>query len=186
MSKMSFKEVAEKGVNVFTNDSKQVWPEAAAWPVTDPVPEVVYQDCAICYESCYKANSITTSCKHTFHFKCLRKWLSEKDECPNCRTPHPDKSFKPTPAPAPVPRQMIMMMRVDGMIGFGIAVGPQAVPPTAQEVQDIFQGFFATAPRTPRLTEQEKAARPEQYVMNPRTGRYVLRTSEVGRNLTTN
>lgn len=51
-------------------------------------------DCPICYESISETTGkVTTSCGHTFHFKCLNGWytrLQMEDEgelsCPYCRT----------------------------------------------------------------------------------------------------
>ncbi len=51
-------------------------------------------DCPICYESISKeTGQVTTSCGHTFHFKCLNTWYyrqiqsndSGQESCPCCR-----------------------------------------------------------------------------------------------------
>lgn len=42
-------------------------------------------DCGICLET---TNNITrTKCKHDFCYKCLKKWLAIKRECPVCQEP---------------------------------------------------------------------------------------------------
>ena len=41
-------------------------------------------ECPICMEEC-REDTIITSCKHTFHEKCLHEWLKTKDTCPMCR-----------------------------------------------------------------------------------------------------
>jgi Ring finger domain len=44
--------------------------------------------CAICHETVQKDTPImNTPCMHSFHFQCLRTWMSTKDTCPICRNP---------------------------------------------------------------------------------------------------
>ena len=42
-------------------------------------------ECAICYYPLINKPTTTTKCKHTFHRKCLNKWLRNHNTCPNCR-----------------------------------------------------------------------------------------------------
>jgi hypothetical protein len=49
-------------------------------------------DCAIClsklYDPCY------LNCNHSFHTKCVNKWLAYSNTCPVCRQPvYPETSF---------------------------------------------------------------------------------------------
>jgi hypothetical protein len=45
--------------------------------------------CSICLETINTSEKITLACYHTFHDRCIHKWLSMKNkeckECPNCR-----------------------------------------------------------------------------------------------------
>ena len=43
--------------------------------------------CSICLEKITKCgnNIILKECNHTFHKKCLEKWLIQNNNCPNCR-----------------------------------------------------------------------------------------------------
>lgn len=43
----------------------------------------IYPTCSICLNYCIKP--FTTICNHTFHRRCLNKWLRIKKECPFCR-----------------------------------------------------------------------------------------------------
>lgn len=49
------------------------------------------EECSICYEEMtigYKSAKKLKNCSHTFHKKCLQKWVDmEKRTCPLCRTP---------------------------------------------------------------------------------------------------
>jgi len=40
--------------------------------------------CTICLEPCF--NGVEIECGHIFHKKCIEKWTSLKQTCPNCRT----------------------------------------------------------------------------------------------------
>ena len=42
-------------------------------------------DCIICYEKLLEYPSKITSCKHTFHERCINRWLSTNSTCPICR-----------------------------------------------------------------------------------------------------
>jgi hypothetical protein len=47
------------------------------------------QSCFICIE-CYKKSEllrILPNCKHSFHKKCIDKWLKKNATCPTCRDP---------------------------------------------------------------------------------------------------
>ena len=51
------------------------------------------EKCVICYENFIKDESLKmTNCFHTFHFKCIKKWIKskinarEQPECPICRS----------------------------------------------------------------------------------------------------
>ena len=48
------------------------------------------QDCPICFEALLTSQSrrhvIKTKCNHTFHKRCLNKWLATNNSCPICRT----------------------------------------------------------------------------------------------------
>ena len=43
--------------------------------------------CNICYEVLITSESpiSSTYCGHVFHSKCIKKWLEEKNQCPQCR-----------------------------------------------------------------------------------------------------
>ena len=43
-------------------------------------------DCPICFESLVNDEIIITECNHTFHKKCIDKWLKIKNICPICKT----------------------------------------------------------------------------------------------------
>lgn len=43
------------------------------------------QECSICLETDDKPTQ-TLSCNHTFHKKCISKWLKNSDSCPMCRS----------------------------------------------------------------------------------------------------
>jgi hypothetical protein len=45
------------------------------------------EDCNICLETIGKRKALKLNCSHSFHTKCLKKWLtSYKTSCPCCRT----------------------------------------------------------------------------------------------------
>tara|TARA_B110000971_G_scaffold221445_1_gene268607 strand:+ start:4332 stop:4766 length:435 start_codon:yes stop_codon:yes gene_type:complete len=46
-------------------------------------------ECIICFTKFSKKETVTTKCGHTFHNRCLRKWLKVDDICPICRTRTP-------------------------------------------------------------------------------------------------
>lgn len=41
--------------------------------------------CSICLEPCKVGVELV--CTHKFHKKCIKKWTSENQSCPNCRLP---------------------------------------------------------------------------------------------------
>jgi hypothetical protein len=41
--------------------------------------------CSICLEDIFE-NEFKTKCNHSFHTRCLSKWLKNANNCPNCRT----------------------------------------------------------------------------------------------------
>lgn len=45
----------------------------------DPIPI----ECFMCYRT--TRNTTDVSCGHTFHSRCLKKWLKHSQECPLCR-----------------------------------------------------------------------------------------------------
>ena len=44
----------------------------------------ITQDCPICYDSLLSDKTICTPCNHTYHHKCLKIWLKDKNSCPYC------------------------------------------------------------------------------------------------------
>lgn len=44
-------------------------------------------DCSICLESKHGKRLKHLGCKHSFHVKCINKWLQKNEACPLCRTP---------------------------------------------------------------------------------------------------
>ena len=44
-------------------------------------------DCSICLEAMRlnRKKVYTTSCNHTFHASCMKRWLANNDTCPYCR-----------------------------------------------------------------------------------------------------
>lgn len=53
-----------------------------------PEDDLLNQSCSICQED-YKVKEYKRElkCKHTFHKKCIDKWLKTKLSCPFCRLP---------------------------------------------------------------------------------------------------
>jgi len=49
------------------------------------------EDCSICLETQKEKELTILRCKHTFHQKCMRKWLENNRTCPMCRTYIPDE-----------------------------------------------------------------------------------------------
>lgn len=48
-------------------------------------------ECSVCYEPITARNGIQLPCKHTYHTKCLRRWVnSNHATCPYCRSALPD------------------------------------------------------------------------------------------------
>jgi hypothetical protein len=43
------------------------------------------EDCPICCNEMNENTSITTSCGHTYCYKCISKWVKNKSNCPICR-----------------------------------------------------------------------------------------------------
>ena len=42
------------------------------------------EECAICLEQ-MEHNVVKLLCQHKFHFECITKWNTKKNECPFCR-----------------------------------------------------------------------------------------------------
>ena len=59
-------------------------------PVVDETTPFIPFECSICISGCcQKKDSVTTSCNHRFHTKCLDMWVNGgryKSSCPMCRT----------------------------------------------------------------------------------------------------
>lgn len=47
--------------------------------------------CTICLEDINPTQRIKLKCHHTFHEKCIHRWLTKKHECPLCRHRVKDK-----------------------------------------------------------------------------------------------
>lgn len=47
--------------------------------------------CSICLCVLFNSDNLITSCKHTFHKKCINRWIIQNNNCPLCRT------FSPIP-----------------------------------------------------------------------------------------
>ena len=43
-------------------------------------------ECAICLRNMHKLTVKHTPCRHTYHARCLNKWLQRDQRCPLCRT----------------------------------------------------------------------------------------------------
>lgn len=58
------------------------------YKLCDQVKDLKYcssiQNCNICFQK--SRNCVETNCKHTFHRKCIKKWLKISPKCPCCRT----------------------------------------------------------------------------------------------------
>lgn len=50
-------------------------------------------ECSICTDCILYPELVSTKCGHTFHRKCLNKWLNKNNVCPNCRTEEPWNEF---------------------------------------------------------------------------------------------
>ncbi len=50
-------------------------------------------ECSICHETLDAFAHVKLVCNHEFHQKCIFKWISQKNECPFCKT----KQFEPDP-----------------------------------------------------------------------------------------
>ena len=66
-----------------TNDEESS-PDVISFITEDKERENNIEECTICLED-ITANVMILNCKHSFHKKCINKWLSKKHECPNCR-----------------------------------------------------------------------------------------------------
>ncbi|GFT40292.1 e3 ubiquitin-protein ligase TTC3 [Trichonephila clavipes] len=42
-------------------------------------------ECSICYEEMTSSTAYKVDCNHSFHLKCIKKWLEKKSDCPICR-----------------------------------------------------------------------------------------------------
>lgn len=54
-------------------------------------------DCSICFDTCHsKEEQYETTCKHSFHTKCMKKWAAKVKtlSCPLCRTNITNHPFK--------------------------------------------------------------------------------------------
>lgn len=44
------------------------------------------EDCTICLQTKKEGDIRMIKCTHSYHYKCINKWLNIKQTCPNCRT----------------------------------------------------------------------------------------------------
>ena len=46
------------------------------------------KNCPICYTDINSKDELITTCKHTFHKKCIKKWIASgiNNTCPLCRS----------------------------------------------------------------------------------------------------
>lgn len=50
------------------------------------MPKTANHECAICLKEVFGiSRARTLQCGHTFHDKCIGKWLQRKQTCPICR-----------------------------------------------------------------------------------------------------
>lgn len=62
-------------------------------------------ECSICLE-CINVSTtgrVEMSCSHTFHLKCIGKWLNNNSSCPLCRSPPSEMEMLEETAPTPEP-----------------------------------------------------------------------------------
>ena len=62
----------------------------AAGPILDnllPLPDDAAAAISCCVCQCEGGDMRTLPCLHTFHYECIREWVSRHDACPTCRTP---------------------------------------------------------------------------------------------------
>lgn len=41
-------------------------------------------ECSICLEEVHADNYAALTCGHFFHYKCIRRWIKQRDACPQC------------------------------------------------------------------------------------------------------
>jgi len=57
----------------------KVWVQGSMVPQTK-------MDCPICHDAINADSGITTlACSHSYHLKCITRWISENETCPCCR-----------------------------------------------------------------------------------------------------
>ena len=55
----------------------------------------IERKCSICLNNISsKKGHVTTSCQHSFCFKCFMKWIDENNTCPLCRTKVKNKNIE--------------------------------------------------------------------------------------------
>lgn len=59
-------------------------------------------ECAICIDRIERGEQQSLKCGHYFHKKCIDEWLTQKNECPICR------SLESEPQPHPAPETAIV------------------------------------------------------------------------------
>ncbi|KAM4727125.1 E3 ubiquitin-protein ligase TTC3 [Anableps anableps] len=63
-----------------------VWQVVGAQKVRNPNALNMEDPCIICHEDMSPEDTCVLECRHSYHDKCIRSWLKEKNTCPTCRT----------------------------------------------------------------------------------------------------
>ena len=80
------------------------------------------EDCSICLDAIQVSSTgrVELSCNHTYHLKCISKWMTKSNQCPNCRNTVSEmekEKEKEKAKETPIQRESIMIFPYQGVRG---------------------------------------------------------------------
>ena len=64
---------------------KEKHPDKDFETITSGYDEKLTDMCSICYDRLSKGRALMTKCDHVFHYRCIRRWLNQNQNCPMCK-----------------------------------------------------------------------------------------------------
>jgi hypothetical protein len=142
-----------------------------------------FPNCTICLIGICDGTKVITDCEHIFHKECLYKWLNNNNNCPYCRNANPYRQYDMEKYENSIKDYGQLCDEFINNYGemddllvriTGILLRSYSMPTRTED-----------SPRTYTMsrTEESPTRSAEDYIINPVTGRHVLRTGAIGRRI---
>ncbi|RMZ98355.1 TRC8 -like protein [Brachionus plicatilis] len=69
----------------FVKIMKKKHPEKDDEALASIYDEKLTDSCSICFDRLSRGRALMTRCDHVFHYRCIRRWLNQNQNCPMCK-----------------------------------------------------------------------------------------------------